>query len=100
MKIVAVCLVLAAFIGGGCAARVEAPGLATVEPPPPVAVEPPPPVVVGTPPRTRVRAVEPSRRSVARVGACPCGTALVCTGPRGGRYCITSSGNKRYLRRR
>ena len=27
---------------------------------------------------------------------CPCGSANVCVGPRGGRYCLTSSGNKRY----
>ena len=29
-------------------------------------------------------------------GYCPCGSGMVCTGPRGGRYCITSGGNKRY----
>lgn len=28
--------------------------------------------------------------------ACPCGSLQVCIGPRGGRYCITSGGNKRY----
>lgn len=27
---------------------------------------------------------------------CPCGGGNVCVGPRGGRYCITSGGNKRY----
>lgn len=27
---------------------------------------------------------------------CPCSGRLVCIGPRGGRYCITSGGNKRY----
>ena len=27
---------------------------------------------------------------------CPCGGGRVCVGPRGGRYCITSGGNKRY----
>lgn len=27
---------------------------------------------------------------------CPCSGAQVCIGPRGGRYCITSGGNKRY----
>lgn len=42
----------------------------------------------------------PSSRPVARSGSsCPCGTGSVCTGPRGGRYCMTSGGNKRYLRR-
>lgn len=29
-------------------------------------------------------------------GACPCGSGSVCVGPRGGRYCITSGGKKRY----
>lgn len=27
---------------------------------------------------------------------CPCSSSNNCTGPRGGRYCITSGGNKRY----
>jgi hypothetical protein len=27
---------------------------------------------------------------------CPCSGRQVCIGPRGGRYCITSGGNKRY----
>lgn len=29
-------------------------------------------------------------------GGCPCSGNNVCIGPRGGRYCITSGGNKRY----
>ncbi len=29
-------------------------------------------------------------------GSCPCSGSRVCIGPRGGRYCITSGGNKRY----
>ena len=28
--------------------------------------------------------------------SCPCSGSNVCIGPRGGRYCITSGGNKRY----
>lgn len=28
--------------------------------------------------------------------SCPCSGSSVCIGPRGGRYCITSGGNKRY----
>jgi hypothetical protein len=31
-------------------------------------------------------------------GSCPCSGAYNCTGPRGGQYCITSGGNKRYRR--
>lgn len=30
---------------------------------------------------------------------CPCGTGTLCTGPRGGRFCITASGNKSYKRK-
>ena len=29
-------------------------------------------------------------------GNCPCSGSNICVGPRGGRYCITSGGNKRY----
>lgn len=29
-------------------------------------------------------------------GSCPCSGRSICVGPRGGRYCITSGGNKRY----
>jgi hypothetical protein len=29
-------------------------------------------------------------------GSCPCSGTRVCVGPRGGRYCITSGGRKRY----
>lgn len=54
----------------------------------------------------------PSRRSSTRRSArrsrggagtygvvgtsCPCSGSNICVGPRGGRYCITSGGNKRY----
>lgn len=34
-------------------------------------------------------------RSQPTVG-CPCSGSSNCTGPRGGSYCITSGGNKRY----
>ena len=37
-------------------------------------------------------------RPVLEPAACPCGSAKVCTGKRGGRYCIAPSGAKRYLR--
>ncbi len=30
---------------------------------------------------------------------CSCSSGAVCFGPRGGRYCITSGGNKRYIGR-
>jgi hypothetical protein len=37
-----------------------------------------------------------SKRTGFSGGSCPCGSGRICTGPRGGRYCITSGGNKRY----
>jgi hypothetical protein len=42
---------------------------------------------------------EASRKTASAgpsVAGCPCGSGKVCVGPRGGRYCITSGGNKRY----
>lgn len=38
------------------------------------------------------------RRSSRSYGSdgCPCSGSKICIGPRGGRYCITSGGNKRY----
>lgn len=40
----------------------------------------------------------PVQRSVpsSYSSSCPCSSGSVCIGPRGGRYCITSGGNKRY----
>jgi hypothetical protein len=29
-------------------------------------------------------------------GQCPCGSGRLCTGPRGGVYCVTPAGNKSY----
>jgi len=52
---------------------------------------------VHTPVRPASRAVAArSRPRPAPGGACPCSGRSVCVGPRGGRYCITSGGNKRY----
>ena len=36
------------------------------------------------------------RSSRSSGGGCSCSSGGVCVGPRGGRYCYTSSGNKRY----
>lgn len=35
--------------------------------------------------------------AAAGVESCPCDAGLVCAGPRGGRYCITAAGGKKYL---
>ncbi len=37
-----------------------------------------------------------SKRTNTASSGCPCSSRQVCIGPRGGRYCITSGGNKRY----
>lgn len=37
-----------------------------------------------------------STQQVRSSGSCPCSGSFNCTGPRGGQYCITSGGNKRY----
>jgi len=34
--------------------------------------------------------------SAAAEQDCPCGTGAICTGKKGGRYCVTPSGGKRY----
>jgi|SRR5690625_230928 len=38
----------------------------------------------------------PKPRPSSRAYSCPCSSSSNCYGPRGGRYCITSGGNKRY----
>lgn len=50
---------------------------------------------------TRTRSAKRERPAKARPlrsfgGDCPCSSQQVCIGPRGGRYCYTSGGNKRY----
>lgn len=37
-----------------------------------------------------------TRQGARSTGQCPCGSSRVCVGPRGGRYCITNSGGRRY----
>lgn len=32
----------------------------------------------------------------AAMAECPCGRSLACVGPKGGRYCVTPAGKKRY----
>lgn len=47
-------------------------------------------------PAVAVSTKQTSRPSEA---SCPCDSGRICTGPRGGRYCITKTGKKRYLGR-
>lgn len=48
-------------------------------------------------PRPITQPAEPARQQTPAYGSsCPCSSGNVCIGPRGGRYCITSGGNKRY----
>lgn len=45
---------------------------------------------------TSTRRSSRSRGLYDEGGSCPCSGSNICVGPRGGRYCITSGGNKRY----
>lgn len=48
-------------------------------------------------PKPVTQPTRPGRQQVPAYGSsCPCSSGIVCIGPRGGRYCITSGGNKRY----
>lgn len=44
------------------------------------------------------RSFTPTRSTPAYGSSCSCAGRGVCVGPRGGVYCITSGGNKRYVR--
>lgn len=46
--------------------------------------------------RRKKRRTSSGRERGVTDGPCPCNGGDVCVGPRGGRYCITSGGNKRY----
>lgn len=47
--------------------------------------------------RPAIQPKQPARQQAPAYGSsCPCSSGNVCIGPRGGRYCITSGGNKRY----
>lgn len=58
------------------------------------------PISLTTRSRTRPARATAQRRARSSFssssGSCPCGSGHICVGPRGGRYCITSGGNKRY----
>jgi len=48
-------------------------------------------------PRPAIQPKQPTRQPNPAYGSsCPFSSGNVCIGPRGGRYCMTSSGNKRY----
>jgi hypothetical protein len=48
-------------------------------------------------PKPVTQPAQPVRQQIPAYGSsCPCSSGNVCIGPRGGRYCITSGGNKRY----
>ncbi|VVQ25848.1 hypothetical protein PS928_06226 [Pseudomonas fluorescens] len=52
---------------------------------------------VASQPKPSSPPLQPARRQTPEYGSsCPCSSGTVCIGPRGGRYCITSGGNKRY----
>lgn len=39
------------------------------------------------------------QRAAAASGDCSCRAGNICTGPRGGQYCISDNGRKSYVRR-
>ena len=39
------------------------------------------------------------KKAAKEQSACQCDSGRMCTGPRGGRYCLTPSGNKSYQRK-
>lgn len=53
-------------------------------------------------PKQKVKSVgntAPSKTTTKRnLSGCDCSSNYYCTGPRGGKYCITSGGKKRYLK--
>ncbi|VVO98745.1 hypothetical protein PS862_02729 [Pseudomonas fluorescens] len=52
---------------------------------------------VASQPKPSPPPLQPARRQTPEYGSsCPCSSGNICIGPRGGRYCITSGGNKRY----
>lgn len=53
---------------------------------------------LNVPPVPKPKSSTTTRRasSSSYTGGCPCSSGSNCYGPRGGRYCITSGGNKRY----
>ena len=55
-------------------------------------------VTCATAPAAHIRPATQSGRSKLKYvdDTCPCSGSRVCIGPRGGRFCITSGGNKRY----
>lgn len=46
--------------------------------------------------RSHIRGYNFSSSRGTTTGECPYNGGNLCGGPRGGRYCITSNGNKRY----
>jgi Protein of unknown function (DUF4236)/Bacterial SH3 domain len=52
--------------------------------------------LVSRPSKQSTKRNRASKRSGFSGGSCPCRSGRICTGPRGGRYCITSGGNKKY----
>lgn len=75
--------------GAGCAARFSASSTQPTSPSTSVV-----PVA-----RTLISAAPPRRAASADYG-CACSSGRTCVGPRGGVYCFTSGGNKRYVGRR
>lgn len=49
-------------------------------------------------PASAAPVVEAKNAEVEQVAtACICGSGVVCIGPRGGKFCVTDTGKKKYL---
>lgn len=59
------------------------------------------PPLVATPPTSPAAAPAPPQQKLQQSAGndCPCGTGRICTGKRGGQFCWSNTGKKRYLAR-
>lgn len=55
------------------------------------------PVAPAMPVKPVAPRVEAAPMSSVGASVCRCKSGLVCVGSRGGRYCVTPSGNKKYM---
>lgn len=51
-------------------------------------------------PQAHAASSSDTKEKATSVPSCPCSGTKACVGPRGGHYCITPSGTKRYLKKK
>lgn len=86
------------FFGAGWLAsghkKTEAPAVAVAP-----AVEPPAVVPAVVPAVAPAELAQVEKRTLPAAESCACGSGALCTGPRGGRYCLRPDGSKEYEKR-